>query len=186
MGDTFQTIVDRDVSREDAPRLAERVVEWLVTEGIVLAEAEPGWALSDHPAHPPGPHWQKAVEDARWGAPEGVAVYTEHHIFFSNWAPGPPTVTCPRCENTVTAEDDAWPRFDEPIDAWYKTGTADVECPACAESVPLSAWDWSHDHLAFVHLGFQFWNWPSLSEEFHARMAELLGGHRTAFLPGKI
>jgi hypothetical protein len=183
MGDTFQTIVDRDASRQDAPRLAEHVVDWLVAEGIVLAAAEPGWALGDDPAHPPGPHWHKAVNDARWGAPEGVAVYTEHHIFYSSFDDrGRAPVTCPRCG---TGADDT-SHFSTAIDRWYKTGEADVDCPVCAETVPLSDWNWSDDHLAFVHLGLEFWNWPRLSEPFRARMAELLGGHRTAYLSGKV
>ncbi|MDR6974700.1 hypothetical protein J2X68_001378 [Streptomyces sp. 3330] len=39
MGDTFQTIVDLDARPQDAPRPAARVVERLVADGIVLAEA---------------------------------------------------------------------------------------------------------------------------------------------------
>ncbi|MFI1032087.1 hypothetical protein [Streptomyces sp. NPDC020951] len=183
MGDTFQTIVDRDATLEDAPRLAQPVVDWLVAEGIVLAEAKPGWALGDHPAHPPGPHWHKAVEDARWGAPEGVAVYTERHIFWSNFNAGDsPTGSCPRCGTAV----DEPSLLSDATTRWHETGKADVECPACAETVPLEAWNWSDDHLAFAHLGFEFWNWPWLSKEFRARMAGFLPGHRTAFLPGKI
>ncbi|MFH8800429.1 hypothetical protein ACH4F6_12650 [Streptomyces sp. NPDC017936] len=183
MGDTFQTIVDRDASPRDAVRLARTVVDWLVAEGIVLAGAEPGWALGDHPAHPPGPHWHKAVRDARWGAPEGVAVYTEHHVFWSNFhdlgtaAP----VTCPRCGRGADES-----LFSAAADRWHETGEADVDCPACAETVPLPAWNWADDHLAFVHLGFEFWNWPWLSDDFRARVAEFLPGHRTAFLPGKV
>ncbi|MGX5189036.1 hypothetical protein ACWKT5_41645 [Streptomyces avermitilis] len=38
MGDHFQTIVDPDASAGEAPELAARVVERLVTEGIVLAD----------------------------------------------------------------------------------------------------------------------------------------------------
>lgn len=186
MGDTFQTIVDRDASPQDAARLAAAVVEWLVAEGIVLAEAEPGWALGDRPAHPPGPNWQAAVTAARRGAPEGVAVYTEHHIFYSNFNDRR-TVTCPRCGTCGDTDEEPWSsRLSTAAGEWHETGTADVECPACAETVPLPAWDWTDDHLAFVHLGFQFWNWPALSEEFRARVAGLLAGHRTAFLPGKV
>ncbi|MGW1781548.1 hypothetical protein ACWCQQ_20730 [Streptomyces sp. NPDC002143] len=182
MGDTFQTIVDRDATPKDAPRLARAVVDWLVAEGIVLAEAKPGWALGDHPAHPPGPHWEKAVADARWGAPEGVAVYTERHIFYSTFNDHAGAGSCPRCG--AAAGDSSL--FSTAIDQWYETGEADVDCPACAETVPLPAWNWGDDHLAFVHLGFEFWNWPWLSEEFRARTAGFLPGHRTAFLPGKI
>ncbi|MFF3330393.1 hypothetical protein ACFYWX_12675 [Streptomyces sp. NPDC002888] len=186
MGDTFQTIVDLDASPQDAPSLALPVVEWLVAEGIVLADAKPGWALGDRPAHPPGPHWHKAVADARFGAPEGLAVYTEHHIFYSLNSPGPHTVTCPRCTTASVEEGGLAERFGTATSTWYETGSADVECPACAESVPLSAWRWSDNSLAFAYLGFEFWNWPALAEEFRARMAEFLDGHSTAYLMGKL
>ncbi|MEV6177981.1 hypothetical protein [Streptomyces sp. NPDC052015] len=188
MGDTYQTIVDRDASPQDAARLARPVVDWLVAEGIVLAEAKPGWALGDHPAHPPGPNWRKAVTDARWGSPEGLAVYTERHVFYGTYSITPDsTATCPRCGTAADPRDEAWSsRLSMATDAWYETGIADVACTACAETVPLPAWNWTDDHLAFVHLGFEFWNWPWLSDGFRARVAELLPGHRTGFLSGKI
>ena len=150
MGDTFQTIVDRDASPQDAPNLARPVVEWLVTEGIV------------------------------------VAVYTEHHFFYSPHSAGPHTVTCPRCTTAGTEEGDLAERFGTAISTWYETGVADAECPACAATVPLSAWRWSDDVLAFGFLGFEFWNWPPLSEEFRTRVAALLPGHSTTYLMGKI
>ncbi|MFI7297335.1 hypothetical protein [Streptomyces sp. NPDC050121] len=188
MGDTYQTIVDRYAGPQDAPSLARPVVEWLVAEGIVLAEAAPGWALGDHPAHPPGPNWHKAVTHARWGAPEGVAVHTERHVFYSNFNTSKgATAICPRCGTAADPDDPVWSsHMSTVMDLWYETGTADADCASCAESAPLPEWDWTDDHLAFVHLGFQFWNWPTLSEDFRARMGELLGGRRTAFLPGKV
>ncbi|MEV5314112.1 hypothetical protein [Streptomyces sp. NPDC052610] len=185
MGDTFQTIADPDASAQDAARLAGRVVEWLVAEGVVRPEAEPGWALSEHPAHPPGPDWHKAVTDARWGSPEGVAVHTRHRVFHSVGAPGPHTATCPRCRATV-AEDDVPSRFGTAMETWHETGSGSVDCPACAATVPLPAWTWSDDVFAFARLGFEFWNWPALSEDFRTRISGFLEGHRTVFLQGKI
>ncbi|WP_369170180.1 hypothetical protein AB5J49_21135 [Streptomyces sp. R28] len=185
MGDTFQTIVDLDAPPQDAPRLAERVIEWLVAEGIVLAQAEPGWALGDDPAHPPGPDWHKAVAHARWGAPEGLVVHTGHQVFYSTHVTAN-TVTCPRCGQTTTVEGEVTPRFGTAMNAWYETGAADVDCPGCAGSVPLPAWRWADHAYAFAHLGFKFWNWPALSDEFRARTARFLEGHDTALLMGKI
>ncbi|MFJ7178051.1 hypothetical protein ACIQXA_16990 [Streptomyces massasporeus] len=54
MGDHFQTIVDLDASAADAERLAGRVVDWLVTEGIVLAERT-DCVLGRSLGHPPAP-----------------------------------------------------------------------------------------------------------------------------------
>ncbi|HEY0095506.1 MAG TPA: hypothetical protein VGB96_14340, partial [Archangium sp.] len=54
MGDFFQTIVDKDVTEDEAPRLAEQVREWLVSRQLIepdLADC----ALSE-PGYRPGPH----------------------------------------------------------------------------------------------------------------------------------
>ncbi|MEU7418227.1 hypothetical protein [Streptomyces antibioticus] len=183
MGDTFQTLVDRDATPEDAPRLARPLVDWLVAEGIVLADAEPGWALSEHPAHPPGPHWHKAVENARWGSPEGVVVHTERHVFWSNHHDSDaPAAHCPRCATAVADHS----LFSAEVDRWHGTGEGAVDCPACGVTVPIPAWNWSDDHMAFAVLGLEFWNWPWLSEAFRARISEFWPGHRTVFLAGKI
>ncbi|GDY84963.1 hypothetical protein SAVCW2_41620 [Streptomyces avermitilis] len=61
MGDHFQTIVDLDASAGEAPELAARVIEWLVTEGIVLAERT-DCVLGRPLGHPPG-----RTGGGRWG-----------------------------------------------------------------------------------------------------------------------
>ncbi|KUM72401.1 hypothetical protein [Streptomyces curacoi] len=193
MGDHFQTIVDLAASPQQAPHLAERVVEWLVAEGIVLAERT-DCVLGQPLGHPPGPHWQRAVgpDDADWDPWDGLAVYTGRTVFHGGQGE-PEAVSCPRCGVTtrlITDEweliDDAWAPFSEAIDAWHKTGAARVDCPACAEAVPLTDWTWADDHFAFGHLGFEFWNWPPFTEKFRARISELLDGHRTAYVWGKL
>lgn len=193
MGDHFQTIVDLDTSPHEAPRLAERVVEWLVVEGIVLAERT-DCVLGQPLGHPPGPNWQRAVspEDADRDPWDGLAVYTRRTVFDSGQG-GPEAVSCPRCGVTtrLTSDewdliDDAWAPFSKAMDAWHETGAAQVDCPACAESVPLTAWTWTDDYFAFGHLGFEFWNWPEFTPAFRARISELLDGHRTAYVWGKL
>ncbi|MHC5903842.1 hypothetical protein ACVNF4_08020 [Streptomyces sp. S6] len=184
MGDTYQTVADRDATPQDAAHLARAVVDWLVAEGIVLAEAQSGWALGSDLAHPPGPHWHKAVADARWGAPEGVAVHVEPHIFLGT---GRFDAICPRCQAVCTDEGGPLTDFGDAIALWHETGAVGVlTCPACTEAVPLPDWDWSDNSMAFVHLGFEFWNWPRLSEAFRARISGFLEGHRTVYLGGRI
>ncbi len=53
MGDRFQTIVDLDAGPADAEALAHRVVEWLVAEGVVLADRT-NCVLGQPLGHPPG------------------------------------------------------------------------------------------------------------------------------------
>lgn len=194
MGDHFRTIVDLDASPQQAPRLAERVVDWLVAEGIVLPELTPHRVYGQPLGRMPGPHWQRAVaqDDVHWGPGEGLAVHTERTVFHKRGQGGLDTARCPRCTATTRLRGDggmipeAWGPFLMAINAWHETGTADVACPHCAESVPVTDWTWTDDYFSFAHLGFQFWHWPELTPEFRARISELLGGHRTAYIRGKL
>ncbi|MDQ0714182.1 hypothetical protein QFZ55_003634 [Streptomyces luteogriseus] len=193
MGDHFQTIVDLDANGADAEPLARRVVEWLVAEGVVLAERT-DCVLSLPMGHPPGPRWgravgEAAVDDEPW---DGLAVHAGRTVFHG-WPGGLEAAVCPRCSATTRLVDDGWAMIDEAwapfvdaIGTWSATGVAQVRCPACARIVPLRDWAWNDDYFAFAHLGFEFWNWPELTPEFRGRVAELLDGHRTAYLRGKI
>jgi hypothetical protein len=192
MGDYFQTIVDLDAGEAQAAELAERAVAWLVSEGIVLADREI-CVLGQPLGHPPGPHWSRAVtDDDPDGEPfDGLAVHIGRTVFDSG-QDGPEAVTCPNCRTTTDlsdedADDTVWPRFAAAISDWQDgTADADVTCPACARDVPLDAWIWADDRLAVGRLGLEFWNWPELSDDFRARLAAVLDGHRTAYLWGKL
>lgn len=184
MGDYFQTIVDLDASAAEAPRLAARVVDRLVAEGIVSGERT-DCVLGKPLGHRPGPNWHRAVAEGwEWKPDDGLAVHTERTVFDSGQG-DPESATCPRC-GTTTDLDAEWSRFSTAISAWHDTGTAAVDCPACGVFVPLPDWTWADDYFAFGHLGFEFWNWPEVTPEFRARISELLGGHRTAYMWGKL
>ncbi|MFJ8190970.1 hypothetical protein ACIQ8D_14540 [Streptomyces sp. NPDC096094] len=187
MGDGFQVIVDLDADETDAEGLARRVLEWLVAEGIVFAERTrcvPGQPLG----HPPGPHWERAVTDDWDFAPQdGLAVHTRRTGFTSG-ADMPGAARCPLCHAPTPLDDTddgaAWQRFSTAMRTWYDTGAASVDCPACATAVPVPDWTWDEAPLAFGRLGFEFWNWPELTDDFRARVSALLDGHRTTYLWG--
>ncbi|MFF5404218.1 hypothetical protein ACFY8K_15105 [Streptomyces misionensis] len=190
MGDHFQTIVDLDAAAADAPRLAERVLGLLVTEGVVLAER------TDHVfgRHLPGPHWHKAAapHDADREPTDGLTVHTGRTVFHGGQGEAE-WVRCPRCAATTRLLDDgyglietAWPPYETAMGRWRETGEAGVDCPGCAVTVPLPDWTWSHDFYAFGYLGFEFWNWPEFTDDFRAMVAGALGGHRTVLVWGKL
>ncbi|GGQ08539.1 hypothetical protein ACFFKE_22495 [Streptomyces mutabilis] len=188
MGDRFQAIVDIDACGADACRLAGRVLEWLVAEGVVLAERTrcvPGQPLG----HPPGPHWERAVTDDWDLAPsDGLAVHTRRTGFTSG-ADMPGAAHCPHCAAPTPLDgpddDTAWQRFSTAMRIWHDTGAATVDCPACATAVPVQDWTWDEAPVALGHLGFEFWNWPDLTAGFRARLTALLGGHRTVYVWGR-
>ncbi|MFJ8107394.1 hypothetical protein [Streptomyces sp. NPDC096132] len=182
MGDHFQVIVDLDVSEDEAPRLAKRLVERLVADGVVLADRT-GPTLG---AHPPGPTWHHAVADDWDREPsDGLAVHTGRGAFHSG-TDAPEHAVCPRCGAPGRLDTEGWARVSTAIGTWSETGTADLTCPTCAATTPLPDWTWDNAPFAFGHLGLKFWNWPDLGEDFQARLTDLLDGHRTAYLWGKL
>ncbi|WP_437077701.1 hypothetical protein [Streptomyces sp. enrichment culture] len=185
MGDSFQTLVDLDAGGADAARLAGRVVDRLVAEGVVLAERTDR-VLGQPLGHPPGPHWDRAVAGDRDFEPsDGRAVHTVRTGFTSG-ADMPGAAICPRCGAPTPPEEGTWSRFSAALRTWYDTGAATVDRPACAVAVAVPDRGWDEAPLAFGCLGFEFWNWPPLTDAFRARVAGLLDGHRTVYLWGTL
>jgi hypothetical protein len=73
MGDGFHIIVDRDVAEADAPRLAERIRDWLISRRIVKPELT-NCGLGD-PGHPPGEAHQSVLVDPFLEAYGGVPLW---------------------------------------------------------------------------------------------------------------
>ncbi|MFF2305526.1 hypothetical protein ACFVVP_23785 [Streptomyces sp. NPDC058128] len=170
MSSSFQTIVDLDATAEDAVAHGARVAAWLVGEGIVRL-----------PDHDPGPRWDRATGFQEALGSEGLAVVTGRTVFFSPQHTGPPV--CPYC--AVAFGDEHREAFSPAMDAWWNTGCAEVPCPGCGRVVPLAAWKWAGDGLAFAYLGFEFRNGPALLPEFVAQLGRVIG-HRTRFVRGRI
>ncbi|MGI5349788.1 hypothetical protein ACQEU8_16585 [Streptomyces sp. CA-250714] len=191
MGSHFQTVVDLDATPLDAPALAARGLDWLVGEGIVLAERT-DCVLGAPLGHPPGPRWAEAVDEEDWGPGDGLKIDTGRTVF--NGGQGDPTYAgCPHCGAHVdfyTEEleeiEGSWEPFGKAMETWYETGRAAVGCPDCGRTGDVTKWTWDGDFYAFGYLGFEFWNWPEFSARFLDRFAHALGSHRTALVWGKL
>ncbi|MFJ8133875.1 hypothetical protein [Streptomyces hydrogenans] len=170
MSTSFQTIVDLEATAEDAVAHGERVAAWLVGEGIVR-----------RPDRGPGPLWERATGFREACGSEGLTVVTGRTVFFSPQESGGPV--CPSC--AVAFGEGHREVFSPATDAWWNTGRSDVPCPACGRVVPLAAWEWTGDGLAFAYLGFEFRNGPALLPEFVTELGRVLG-HRTRFVRGRI
>ncbi|WP_338697711.1 hypothetical protein V2W30_17645 [Streptomyces sp. Q6] len=196
MGDWFQRIVDLDATEEDAGRLGAEIKRWLIERGVVVAE-EDDCVLGAETGHRPGPHVDEVIEapvttewTRLWTC--GLDVETGRTVFDGGQGE-PQAVSCPRCATRIRLVtdnwepiDDAWEPFGAAITQWYETGAADITCPRCATPVPLREWQWADDYFAFGCLGFEFWNWPRLTDAFVSELAERLGGHRVVHIEGKL
>jgi hypothetical protein len=180
MGDRFQIIVDRDVSEEEAPHLAEKVRGWLVSRRII----EP--VLSDcalgAPGHPPGPAHPSVLErpspEAFHYLTNGLTIEVGRTFF---WTPNT-DLTCRACGARFDAYSDEWVAA---VGVWAQgDDSATFDCLACG--TPERVVEWSGESPSgFGNLGLTFWNWGQLSASFVREVTELLG-HRTLLVRGKI
>lgn len=194
MGDHFQRIVDVEVSAEEAGPLAERMVDWLVAEGVLTREksADGVYSPTVDEGYVPGPSWAQAVSDPGWEpGPVAVAVGRDYHVGGQGMDEAE-YADCPRCRTRTVvidypeefeADPEVWEPFETAIAAWKETGEGDAPCAACGAQVPVTAWQWEPG-FALGALAFDFWGWPPLSPDFLQTFATRLE-HRTSAHVGK-
>ncbi|PTL81961.1 hypothetical protein [Vitiosangium sp. GDMCC 1.1324] len=184
MGDYFQKIVVPDVSEDEAPRLAERLRDWLVAREII--EPTPSLELDDEPLYRPGPAYRTTL--AQHGLDEeemdedldvdiGLHIAVGRTVFWSTDT----ELTCRACGERFSPGED----WSDAADAWYEgDDSVSYACPKCGRPERLTEWrgEWP---WGFGNLGLEFWNWTALSEQFEREVAEQLG-HRTVIVRGKL
>lgn len=183
MGDWFQTIVDEEASAEKAETLANEIRDWLIDRGIIQTTMTDCVLGGNGRGYPPGPHFEQAISP---GA---------HHHFLQLWTnglhfvigrtvfdsgQGETTVLCPKCQ---TPRDDHTQWVDA-IGEWYEGKTALLRCPHCNTSTPITEWKFDPP-WGFGNLGFTFWNWPPLKDEFVSELGERLN-HQIVIVKGKL
>jgi hypothetical protein len=197
MGDFFERIIDVEVTAEEAGPLADRMVDWMVTEGLITREmsSDGMYSLTVDDGYKPGPNWERAVADSSdpsWlPRPVAVIIGRDYHVG-GQGEDEADSATCPRCATRTViidypesfeADQEAWQPFRDGIAAWKKTGEGNVVCPGCKASVPVTEWDFGSS-FALGSLAFDFWGWPPLNVGFYAEFGKQLG-HRTEEQMGK-
>lgn len=197
MGDYFERIVDLDVTAEDAPELAERMLRWMTGEGLLTRERSSEGVYSQGAGwgYVPGPKWSTAVRNSEFVGPQAgpVAVLVGRDAYVGGQGMDEPEYArCPRCDartvivdypDEFEANDEVWRPFREGIDAWRSTGRGSAPCPACGKRVAVTEWCWDHSY-ALGALAFDFWNWPPIADGFWTEFGRRLG-HRTVVQMGK-
>ena len=196
MGDSFEMVVDVDVSVEDAEAKAKDVLEHLTSIGLIASEPTDDCVLSGL-GHRPGefistlyklepgelPFWELVTC--------GVESNAERNFNF--WAVGPAFegLTCPSCGSTVVRPEESFmDAVGRAIGAWCKETTEpEVTCPNCSAGHSITRWV-CRPPLGFGNLSFTFWNWPSLDSI--AWRIDILGsisaatGHRLVHTFGRL
>ncbi|MDQ0985001.1 hypothetical protein [Streptomyces sp. V2I9] len=196
MGDWFQTYVDTEATAEDAPRLAGNVRDWLISESVIAAERQDDCVLGWGPGYPPGKRYADITEDRDPGllslSTNGLRLEAGRSVFF-NGGSDPSAATCPHCRQTTVLVDrgwqlipEKWALFQDAVHSWDTDDDEPVACPSCGRAARVDTWGWADDSIVFGHLGFTFWNWPTLRHAFELELTKRLDGHRTVLLAGKL
>jgi len=194
MGDYFQNVVDVDATDEEAGRLGERLLRWLVESGIVVGTPSDN-VLGAEMGYGPGPRCSEAVTARDDGMltlwTNGLHLIDHRHIYDCGQE-GVGPVVCPWCgerdvlENYEThSMSDRWEDLSAAFGRWLDGGDGELACLHCRRIVKLKDWRWEEPVYAFGSLGVRIWNWPPLKEGFLADVARVLS-HRVVVNGGKL
>ncbi len=170
MSDYKQSLVDQTATSAQAPGLGTKVVEWLIKRGVIAAQMT-DCVLSEGQGYPPGPNWRDAVEDTSSDnflelKTNGLEITTGRTVYHS-WLEA---LRCPWC-NAEQLEDVDWATA---VDAWVSGDLPCLGCSDCGHTTSLLDWEFDRP-WAFGPLGFTFWNWPNLSDDFIDECSAQLG-----------
>ena len=150
---------------------AQEILEWLIASNIVDPNVSDCTLGSDN-GHAVAEGAKSVVEEPHFlpiGTLQvnGLSIITERTIFHTG-ENGIEELICPNCKSDISQED--WDFFDP----WAGGETDDLTCPSCGKSTEI------HDYRfvpewGFSNLGFQFWNWPSFTNQFIEDFKERLG-----------
>ena len=136
---------------------------------------------------PPGPNAPSIVEERSdfglLGFPSLDPMFDKVEIitgrqFHGESEESPVAVFCPRCSQQGS-DPHKWLLA---ASHWEKTGKGLISCEHCRAKT--SVLEWKTDPLwAFGNLGFQFWNWPKLHNDFIGQISGILG-HRIMVVQG--
>lgn len=168
MSDSYERVVDIQVSAEDAPALGAQVVKRLRKLGLITGRLNERCVLGGK-GYLPGPAlaklYQRAPREGKfWEMVTcGVKPITGWH--FNEWALGEALdgFVCPACQVEVGPLDEEFREavFEKVGECLKKSGPGFVACPICRKKNGLTNWI-CRPPLGFGNLSFSFWNWPPL------------------------
>lgn len=170
MSDTYEALLDCGAASDEAVALAERVVEVLVSEKLVLPQAASECVL-DGVGYPPGPRCSEVYPIEERDEPfgnkfwalktSGVQVIAEPWVNILGFTQLSEAV-CPRCENDCG--DDFLDAVGSHVEPFTSSGLVpDIECPACQSNSSIHRWT-CDPHLGFANLAIVFWNWAAFDD----------------------
>lgn len=168
MSNSFEMLVDEDVSLVDAPAVSNNVITVFRDIQLIVGEPTPDCVLGGT-GYRPGPAvpaiYLPEPNECRFWELTTSGVEVSIGRSFNLWALGPSCeyFICPKCHvKYLRSDSPIWDSIFEAADNWHgKNIDATIACPSCGNASRLSDWH-SRPPLGFGNLSFQFWNWPPL------------------------
>lgn len=169
MSDHSISIVPRISNYLNNAEKADEIVAWLVSRDIVKPDlsdctlGDSGYAISEGA--------KKVVRN-----PEelpftlisnGLEVVIERHVFHTGEGEID-EIICPACKQNIA------PEAMDFLDEWSEDKNDNIVCPLCNVSAEIHAFKFA-PFWGFSDLGFTFWNWPELTDDFVNEFRQRLG-----------
>jgi hypothetical protein len=170
MSDHSISIVPRQSAYPDKELRVKEILEWLVSLDIVkptlsdcILSSNNGYAISNG---------AKLVSTEPEYLPfdlgaNGLEIITERQVFHTGQN-GLEELICPSCQQDIANED--WEFLSE----WGDNVSNNLTCPLCNVATDIHKFKFSPE-WGFSDLGFTFWNWSSLSDNFLNNFKQKLG-----------
>jgi hypothetical protein len=160
MSDTSTTIVPVITDYQNRFEKAQHIVEWLINIQAI-SPVKTNCILSSDTGYPIAEGAKSLTHNPEYLPfnllTNGLEVITERTVFDAG-ENGLDSFICPNCKQDIVAED--W-NFDD----YFKTGNVSLICPLCSHSSDVNRFS-IEPTWGFSNLGFTFWNWSDLKEDF--------------------
>ena len=161
MGDQSISIVPK---RSDIPAKeikAKEILDWLVSLDIVKPKASDCILSADEGYEISNGAKQITIDPALlpFGlSVNGLQIIKERQVFDTGQN-GIEKLICPNCKQDISNED--WEFLNE----WADNRSNNITCPLCKTPAEIHSYQFTAE-WGFSDLGFTFWNWPPLTEDF--------------------
>lgn len=170
-------LVAPNISLEDAPKHAQRMLGWLKEQGIIdphFQGVEYGEVIyRPTPAHKEPILYVINDEIVPTQLPEDtlknyLSIVTERTVFHAGG--NGLGIYCPQCASEQSEQSHAW---SDAVSDWYEGKPENLACFGCDFHGPLNAWQFD-PQWAFGNLGFSFHHWD-IRDDFIELFAQILG-----------
>jgi hypothetical protein len=164
------SIVPKQSEYPDSKSKVKEILDWLVSKNIIkpsisdcILASENGYAISEG---------ARDITNYNVYLPfdlitNGLEITTKRQIFHTGQN-GIDECICPNCKENIAS--DVWDFLDD----WFEHKSNNLTCTHCDQETEINNYSFE-PQWGFSNIGFTFWNWPELKEDFIEEFQERLG-----------